>query len=414
MLNSHPLRFQVVSEMHLRPMPPLVPPCRLVQIVRLVEHHDRGAERSHAMKRLAGAVAEDDRERHVAGTLPSGIGFAWERHSEASTATLILPSLSGVPGEDVALAWLEGFPGRVMRAVRVSVVATEEDAAPLLEAAAFKEQETVSSRFGRARIWSDFRMREGDGYGRLIVAAGGTHPADLGRIIQQLQELGNYRNLALMGLPVAQAEATAVLAIENGLVSVTERLQAGADDQSLLDELIQLAAMTASLRAATAYRMGATAAYGRIVEDRLEALEPEKVEGYQSLAEFTERRLLPALRTCASFRERLESVSARIEQATAMIRTRVDLQRQDQNRDILLSMETSAKRQLRLQRVVEGLSVFAVSYYAVGLLSYLLKGMAHDLPVRYEVAVAILVVPTVVLLWLLLRWRTREIERDQG
>lgn len=413
MLASHPLRYQVLSEMHLRPMPALHPPCRLVQIVRLVDQPDRAAERAYTKQSLAGAITEDDRERHVAGTLPSGIAFAWERHSEASTTTLILPSLSAVEHEDRAMQWIENFPGQAMRAVKVSIVPTIEEALPLLAAVAFKEQETVCCDIGAVRAWSDYRLRESDGYGRLVVAAGDTHPADLGRIIQQLQELGNYRNMALMGLPVAQAEGPAVHAVETRLVSATQRLEAGEDDQLLLGELIQLAAMTASLRAATAYRMSATAAYGRIVEDRLEALQPTKVEGYQSLTEFTQRRLLPALRTCTSFRDRLEGVSARIEHATAMIRTRVDLHRQDQNREVLMSMEKSATRQLRLQRIVEGLSVFAVSYYAVGLIAYLLKGAAERLPVSYETAVALAVFPTFIGLWLLLRWRTRLVDREE-
>ena len=54
-----------------------------------------------------------------------------------------------------------------------------------------------------ARLWSDFRIGD-DGYGRLVVAAWGMKAADISRVVQRIQELGNYRNLALLGLPVAQ------------------------------------------------------------------------------------------------------------------------------------------------------------------------------------------------------------------
>lgn len=38
-------------------------------------------------------------------------------------------------------------------------------------------------------------------------------------------------------------------------------------------------------------------------------------------------------------------------------------------------MNRRARLQLRLQQTVEGLSVAAISYYAVGLISYLVKGL---------------------------------------
>ncbi|MGG2319952.1 DUF3422 family protein, partial [Salmonella enterica] len=62
----------------------------------------------------------------------------------------------------------------------------------------------------------DFRIGP-DGYGHLAVSAGAALPADLSRVVQQLQELGNYRNLALLGLPVAQAGWQALGRIETAL-----------------------------------------------------------------------------------------------------------------------------------------------------------------------------------------------------
>jgi len=61
-------------------------------------------------------------------------------------------------------------------------------------------------------------------------------------------------------------------------------------------------------------------------------------------------------------------------------RTRIDVELERQNRDLLASMNNRAKLQLRLQQTVEGLSVAAISYYVVSLLAYLLKGIpgVHD------------------------------------
>ncbi|HKI65230.1 MAG TPA: DUF3422 family protein, partial [Burkholderiales bacterium] len=56
------------------------------------------------------------------------------------------------------------------------------------------------------------------------------------------------------------------------------------------------------------------------------------------------------------------------------LRTRVDIQLEAQNSDLLRSMDRRARLQLRLQETVEGLSVAAISYYLVGLVSYAAKG----------------------------------------
>ncbi len=58
-----------------------------------------------------------------------------------------------------------------------------------------------------------------------------------------------------------------------------------------------------------------------------------------------------------------------------MLRTGIQFELQHQNRDLLRSMDERASMQLRLQQTVEGLSVAAISYYVIGLISYLGKGI---------------------------------------
>lgn len=50
----------------------------------------------------------------------------------------------------------------------------------------------------------------------------------------------------------------------------------------------------------------------------------------------------------------------------------MDVERSAQNQALLESMDRRADLALRLQHTVEGLSVVAISYYAVSLVSYLL------------------------------------------
>lgn len=55
-----------------------------------------------------------------------------------------------------------------------------------------------------------------------------------------------------------------------------------------------------------------------------------------------------------------------------LLRTRVNLTLQEQNKDLLATMNHRSNLQFRLQETVEGLSVAATNYY---LISYVLSGL---------------------------------------
>ena len=114
--------------------------------------------------------------------------------------------------------------------------------------------------------------------------------------------------------------------------------------------------------------------------------------------------MAPAMRTCRSVEERQANLSRKLARAATLLRTWVDVEVEKQNRDLLASMNNRAKLQLRLQQTVEGLSVAAVSYYVVGLIGYLAKGLKPDaVPVGVERIVAISVPVVVAAVWLVVR-----------
>jgi uncharacterized membrane-anchored protein len=80
------------------------------------------------------------------------------------------------------------------------------------------------------------------------------------------------------------------------------------------------------------------------------------------------------METCENLSRRLESLGGRVARASNLLRTRVDVALEEQNRDLLRSMDRRARLQLRLQETVEGLSVAAISYYVVSLIIYLARG----------------------------------------
>jgi uncharacterized membrane-anchored protein len=131
-------------------------------------------------------------------------------------------------------------------------------------------------------------------------------------------------------------------------------------------------------------------------------LREKPIPGTQTLGDFMQRRLSPAMARVAATDQRLSSLSERVSRASALLRTRVDIVTEAQNQLLLEKLTKGQELQLRLQSTVEGLSIAAISYYVVSLLLYVTKGMkAAGLPLNPEVAVGALIP---VVLWAV--WRT--------
>ena len=93
---------------------------------------------------------------------------------------------------------------------------------------------------------------------------------------------------------------------------------------------------------------------------------------------------MPALKTCDAFEERLTGLSQRISRAGSLLRTQTEILIQEQNRNLLASMDRRAQAQLRLQQTVEYLSIIAGTYYGVGLVGFLLNFAGQPFASRYQ------------------------------
>ena len=103
-------------------------------------------------------------------------------------------------------------------------------------------------------------------------------------------------------------------------------------------------------------------------------------------------------------RRRQDALSQRVSRISSLLRTRVEIEQQDSSQALLAAMNRRQDLQLKLQATVEGLSVAAITYYIVGLVSYLAKG-AHAIgwPFSAE-GTAACAIPVVALgVWLSLR-----------
>ena len=412
----HPQRSIATGEVHARPAPSVSAPRALLKLCFIT---DGGAAVDQAvlaeLSRQHGVAPPTEAARHH--RIRTGPGSLWwERHTEASTYLWEGP-LPGVNGEPLSgHPFGDAFPapGNLIAGVRIDLRAYDDNYEQWLDI--FDRQTLCLSETqnGLAIIGTDFRQDQ-DGLTRIIILDKGMTPQRAGALAQRLFDVEIYRTMAMLGLPLAQSLSPSMRSAEDRLAALTHRMRGiePGDAESLLDEIIGLAGELEADAASSLYRFGASRAYNEIVNDRLAALEEEALHGYDTWHSFLERRLAPAMRTCQAVEERQASLSQKLSRAANLLRSRIDVEVEKQNRDLLASMDRRAKLQLRLQQTVEGLSVAAVSYYVVGLFSYAVKGMDGQLPGLSPDALTALFVPiTVIAIWMVVR-RIRHKSHEQ-
>lgn len=411
-LREHGLRRALANEVHARPYEVLQAPIRASHLAVVTGEGSQDREPVHLLDLCArfGVDGPTAGAVHFGCTLgESGLRLRWERHTEFSTYTFHRSDAFETPFEATALDllpadWLANLPGEVMVAVHAAI-ATGTAPPDLHEV--FGEHLVIGSRIagGTGAAWSDFRIHD-DGFSRVLFSGGRLTKGQTGRMLQRLLELETYRMMALLAFPVARELGPKLSMLEGrvatiiGAMSDADSDELG-DQRALLANLTDVAAETERLMAAHSYRFGATRAYQAIVDRCIRELREERIPGVQTFREFFDRRFAPAMRTSDAMADRADALGRRVARASDLLRTRVDIALEENNRDLLESMNRRAAMQLRLQETVEGLSVVAISYYVWGLTVYLLKGVkAAGAPINTDIA-ALIAVPAVVgLVWI--------------
>lgn len=412
-----PLRQRLHDEAHARPPPRIRMPALVLYVAVRHEGVERGAQWEH-LRRLPGhegLPAEALDGQFLRLRVPGGT-LKWERHTEFTRYSVVQELPAGCAlghvgaGPASALivdhAWLRSIPGQVLVAIELVMLHGDVAGSEWLEPARqwFAGHPVAVSRMGRdghSAVMTDFVLRP-DGFERLLVVAPpGTSETRAGRISQRLLELETYRLMALLGLPAAKALLPEIAAAEGQLSALTARFEArdaeSSSDQALLDELVALAARLERATAEAAFRFDATRAYDTLMQQRLAELREAYLPGQQTLGEFLQRRQAPAVATVAATAQRLASLATRVERASGLLRTRVDIAAESQNQQLLARLAQGQALQLRLQATVEGLSIAAITYYVVSLLLYGAKALkAAGLPIHPEIAAGALL-PLVVL-----------------
>lgn len=407
----HPLRDALNAEMHARPPQPLRGEAWVTHIALLHEGASVADEEAHlhALCDSLGAgvcpLVEGDHWMLEAGPLR----LKWERHNEFSTYTFYRDRQ---PDEQAANAvdafpadWVAGVPGKLLVAAQIEFVDVAR-CDPGAELAGRGEGETpvvaVDLAGGLARVVSDFRVH--DGYTRFRLISRGMSPRQAGRNVQRLLEIETYRLMALLAFPLAKSVWRRLGEAEGELADLMKALgEAGGpeDERALLGRLTRLAAEIETSITDCTFRFGAAEAYYQLVRQRIDDLRETRIDGFPPISEFVVRRLSPAMDTCQSVARRQNELSTRIARKSALLRTRVDIELERQNQQLLEQMNRRSHLQLRLQETVEGLSVVAITYYASQLVHYLAKGaksLVGGPPPEVVAALSIPVIATAVAL----------------
>ncbi len=419
---AHP---ELHDELHARPPLQVAAPGVLSHWVQHGMSADCAAQALAAVCQHFGAPAPAPGAHHML-LQQDAQAFKYERHGEF-VSWQWFHALADVPADPAALRglWqrapgLRSLPGALQEifaqtAAGKLLAATQIMLLPALAGAlspaawrgGFHIGELIGSHIGEgaATALTDLRLHE-QHTTRFLLFDAALSPEQLAREAQRLCEIEAYRMLAMLGFPLAQREAAALGALEARLRNAVDAMAAGSpgDDTPVFNTLTQLAAEVEHIAARTRFRFAATRAYHQLVQRRLAALRETRLPGVQTLTGFLNRRLGPAVALCESTDARLSDVAERINRAVGLARVRVEVHREANNQELLKAMAQRAQMQLRLQQTVEGLSVVAISYYVLGLISYAAKAMLalpalQGLHWKIDVLVGVAALPVVLAVW---------------
>jgi uncharacterized membrane-anchored protein len=411
-LRDHVLRQTLNDELHSRPSLPLRPPARILHLALI----DPGASRLKAAFAefcARNALPEPGEAARQAVVELGTARLKWERHGEFGTLTLVGPAPEDpfepqAPVPPVLAEITRGLgPIRIAAADLRFETDREEPTGTLVERFFGHDDVAAALVAGRtARLATDFRIGA-DGFTRYLLLDRGLTAARAGRTVRRLLEIDTYRMLALLAYPLAQEQAPRIGRLEAALHEVLDDMAGAAGaaaERQVLERLTGLAREVERLIDGQAFRFAAAQAYHRIVLQRLGELQEDSIQGFQRPSPFLERRLGPAMATCVATELRVETLARRLARATDLLRTRVDVALEAQNQEVLAGMAERAKAQLRLQQTVEGLSVVAISYYALSVLAKVVEPVAtHLLGLEGGLLEAALAPVVVLAVWLGLR-----------
>ena len=318
-----------------------------------------------------GPVSLDD--VHSLVPVDNGV-LRWERHTEFWSVTF---AGDGPPTQET-LGHVSSLQAELVTGLRIFWIGMKKRW--LRKALCAKTFCLVAAlNRGRFRFGPTFGC-DAMGCVNMMVAGTFADQGDRGRFIKNLIDMEMYRVGALKGLTQIRPQFGELERLETEYSRLTASLKDLGGDRlaDALGDYKQLAIETNQLLDTVRYRIAATKAYDSIVEARLDALEEQADDRGQTISGFIAQRLKPGVDTVIAFDNRARQLEASVTNSLRLYNAILENEIQQQNQQLLVSMEKRTAQQVRLAKAVEGFSVVALTYYAVGLLGYFSK--AIDVP----------------------------------
>jgi uncharacterized membrane-anchored protein len=230
-----------------------------------------------------------------------------------------------------------------------------------------------------------------------------------------IAKIENYYHLILTPLPSFSAAMDQVYLLEKRQLAGHDTLARGlaaAEPAQLQEWLLTLTdalAEVSRLGEAIRYNLSSAGPYDSILRTTVEDLREQPLERLESLGAYVLRRIRGIADGYQRLLQRIEALEQAFERMVAVIRTRIDLAMEQQNLTILSSVDRTTKLQVRLQRMVESLSVVVQAYYLTGLGSYVFKAMEHHGWLADASTATALFIPAALGLAFFLTWQAKRL-----
>ena len=395
---EHDNRWLIHAETHARPVPPLAGPATIRRVAFMSA--DRGSDLALLQRRIADLANIPAQKAAGARQLDfacDGHAIVWEMHNEFATLTWKSPL-----GD--TNTWPKGIGLELhsnvalVSATRVDVI--DDNAVDPARLGQLAENSLCHSALyvGQARVATDF-VADADRFVSFVVAAQSCGAQRRGVIVRRLLEIETYRCVVLLGLPVARQVGGRVQGYEQGLAAIMAQIGEGSTPEAHRASLEALHALSVGVGRTveeTTFRFSATQAYGQILAERLSRLGETPIGESTTIQRYLDNRVQPALATCRAMEKRLTDLGTKVQRSIELLDATITVSIQTQNQEVLDTILQTAQSQYRLQETVEGLSIIAISYYALGILGYIAEGLHGFVPVDKPLLLTVLA-PLVIL-----------------
>ncbi len=415
-------RAKLNSEWHARPTAQMQTPFRCTHTVfRRVDQGDRRFALAACCERFNQPPPSEESRHHSVQL--GNVLVKWEGHTEADSLTCLLPGNADPVFAETATSQapadlLAAFGDHILCGVKVEVLREPRDA---IDGARLRT--LLSSDFlcggpvadGRASLYTSLQL-DADGDTRFVIIDHSMAEGGVGRLLQRVIESESYRLQAMSALPLARQTMNTISAIESELEPLMVELTGEVnqiDHPALLTRLSTMAARVERLAADSSYRFAAARAYSTIAEQRLRELREERPQTQPRYSVFVLRSLTPGMRTCEAAERRIDELAQRISRAINLLNSMVDMIQTRQSIQMMEAMGRNARMQLRLQEAVEGFSIFAISYYTLGLLGYGLEAINKaGYPIETKLVTGMAAPAVLLLVWANTRWIRRRMTNE--